>query len=71
MGHNRAGDRRRLRLRRRKREELRSEHQIATEAAEGQPGGITGKVLDLARGVVGKAGSLMRAAGQQVKDAVT
>jgi hypothetical protein len=62
MGHNRGGDKRRLRLRRRHKEDVR----LARKAAA-KPPGLAAKVKDLAKGVVEKVGEAV----QTVKEKVT
>jgi hypothetical protein len=70
MGHNRSGDKRRARLKRRYREEVRLAAKASAQAEGGataKTGGLTSKVKKAAKGVVEKVGDLMKAAGEKIK----
>ena len=65
MGYNRAGDQRRARLKRRRREEAR----LARKAnGETQPeaAGLAGKVKDLAKGAAETVGGLVKSAARKI-----
>lgn len=70
MGHNRAGVKARLKLRRRRKEEARLARKAAAPA-EGTSGvgQVVQKVKDLAEGAVKKVGEVMEAAAHKLKDA--
>ena len=71
MGHNRAGVKARLKLKRRRREDARLARKAAAPA-EGTSGagGVVQKVKNLAEGAVKKVGAVMEAAAHKIKDAV-
>lgn len=74
MGYNRAGHRRKLHLRRQRREQERllgKRNASAASPPEAPAGGLTEKVVGLAKGVAETVGGLVKAAGQKVKAAVT
>ena len=69
MGHNRAGVKARLKLRRRRKEEARLARKAAVPE-EKPSGGVVQKVKELAEGAVKKVGKVMEAAAHKIKDAV-
>jgi len=74
MGYNRAGERRKARLKRHRREvarlQARAEQQPEAESTA-QPQGFGARVKELAQEAVGKVGEAVHAVAQKVKDAVS
>ena len=71
MGHNRAGVKARLKLKRRRREEARLAAKAAAPAEQTSGAGkVVQKVKELAEGAVKKVGAAMEAAAHKIKDAV-